>query len=226
MNSSPSQRLVAVAHGTRHGPGNDVAREITEAAGALLDLPATTSYVELCDPLFADVMAANEDVAAVVPLLLSQGMHVLEDLPEAAAGSPGPVLMGPALGPHPLLAAAQVARLLEAGAVRGGRVVMVAAGSTDPAVDADLVAATALLEGAWGTEVVCSTLTGRGKRLADVLQPGDAVSPYLLAAGYFSRKLRQVAEEAGAGVVADVLGPHPRVVELVAWRARALLARR
>lgn len=227
MSQPPSSasgcRLVTVAHGTRVAAGNEVARAITAAAGERLGWAATTSYVELCDPLFADVMATNEATAAVVPLLLSQGMHVLEDLPEAAAGSPGPVLMGPALGPHPLLARAQVARLLEAGARRGQRVVLVAAGSTDPASDADLVAAAAVLEGAWGGEVALASLTGRGKRLEDVLQPGDAVSPYLLAEGFFSRKLAGVAEEAGAGVVAPVIGPHELVVELVAWRARALL---
>ncbi|WP_370289020.1 sirohydrochlorin chelatase [Nocardioides sp.] len=216
-------RLITVAHGTRTAAGNTVAVELTRAAGERLGVEAVASYVELCEPLFADVVAAEAVPTVVVPLLLSTGMHVREDLPEAVAGAPDPSLvhLGGPLGPDPLLAAAQVERLREVGAVEGQRVVLLAAGSNDPAVDDDLDGAAADLAAAWGGEVVWASMTGRGPRLADVARPGDAVSPYLLAAGYFRTQAREQACDARASVVADVIGPHPRVVELICERVAA-----
>lgn len=219
--SSEPPRLVTVAHGTRTAVGNVVAAELTAAAGARLGWPATTSYVELCAPLFADVIATTADPTVVVPLLLSTGFHVRKDLPEAvaAAGQPDLVELGRPLGPDPLLAAAQVDRLREAGATPGQSVVLVAAGSSDPLATADLECAAALLAQAWGAPVRLATLSGLGTRLEHVVRAGEAVSPYLLATGYFHRKLRHDALAAGASVVADVIGPHPCVVDLVCERA-------
>lgn len=212
--------LVTVAHGTRHPTGNDVARAVTAAAGERLGMPAVTSYVELSEPLFADVMADLSGPAVVVPLLLSTGYHVTVDLPRAASGAEVPVRLGTALGPDPQLAVAQAVRLREAGAIPGQRVVMVAAGSQDPAALPDLEAAVALLAQEWGGEVVLSTLGGGGRRPAEVVRPGDAVSPYLLAPGHFADRARE--ESLGASVVADVIGAHDAVVDLVVARAAHL----
>lgn len=200
-------RLVTVAHGTRHATGNEVARVLTRAAGERLGLPAIAAYVELCEPVFADL---PEEPRVVVPLLLSTGFHVREDL-----GGARP------LGPDPLLASAQVDRLIAAGARPGQPVTMVAAGSTDPLAQPDLARARELLAAAWGGPVRLATLAGRGQRPAEVVRPGDAVSPYLLAEGFFAR--RAGTESVGATVVADVIGPHPLVVDLVVARAAALL---
>ncbi|KRB76215.1 hypothetical protein ASE01_14470 [Nocardioides sp. Root190] len=215
-------RLVTVAHGTRTAAGNLVAAELTAAAGAQLGWTATTSYVELCAPLFADVVATNEDPAVAVPLLLSTGFHLRQDLPEAvsAAARPELVRLGSSLGPDPLLAAAQVDRLRAAGATPGQPVVLVAAGSSDPLATADLEAAAAHLAEAWGADVRLATLSALGTRPEHVVRRGDAVSPYLLATGYFHRKARHASLAAGASVVADVIGPHPLLVELICARAR------
>jgi sirohydrochlorin ferrochelatase len=212
-----SSVLVTVAHGTRHPTGNDVARAVTAAAGERLGMPAVTSYVELSEPLFADVMAGLSEPAVVVPLLLSTGYHVTVDLPRAAASAPVPVTLGPALGPDPQLAVAQAERLREAGAIPGQRVVMVAAGSQDPAALPDLGRATSLLAEEWGGEVELATLGGGGRRPAEVVRPGDAVSPYLLAPGHFAERARE--ESLGASLVADVIGAHGAVVGLVVSRA-------
>jgi sirohydrochlorin ferrochelatase len=212
--------LITVAHGTRNPAGNEVAAEITAAAGRRLGMPAAASYVELCAPLFSDLVAGLEGTAVVVPLLLSTGYHVRHDLP-AAVGEHDVVLGGP-LGPDPLLAAAQVDRLVEAGAEPGQPVVMVAAGSTDPAATADLDGAARLLAELWGAPVRLATLAGIGRRPADVVRPGDAVSPYLLAPGHFASRGRADARAAGASVIATVIGPHPRVVDLVCQRATRL----
>lgn len=217
-------RLVTVAHGTRTAAGNLVAAELTAAAGARLGVTATTSYVELCDPLFADVALAVEQPTVVVPLLLSTGYHLRHDLPTAVEAAPRPDLvhLGRALGPDPLLAAAQADRLREAGATPGQPVVLVAAGSSDPLATADLEGAADLLAHAWGATVRLATLSGLGSRPEHVVRAGDAVSPYLLATGYFHRKARHDALAAGASVVADVIGPHPLLVDLVCARVAAL----
>ncbi len=229
--SPPSERgvgddrlLVTVAHGTRHGPGNAVAAAVTAAAGERLGTSARASYVELCEPLFATVMAGLQQPAVVVPLLLSTGFHVRVDLPEAVAGASAPVLMGGPLGPDPLLAHAQVERLREAGAEPGAPVVLVAAGSSDPLATADLEAAADLLGERWGGPVRVATLTALGDRPAAVVRPGDVVSPYLLSPGYFADRARRESLAAGAVVVADVMGTHQAVVDLVVQRASALVA--
>ncbi|HWU22747.1 MAG TPA: CbiX/SirB N-terminal domain-containing protein, partial [Nocardioides sp.] len=93
-----------MAHGTRNPAGNLVAAELTAMAARRLGCSATTSYVELCAPLFADVAAGlgrRTAGVAVVPLLLSTGYHVRHDLP-AQAGPDLPI--GRPLGPDPLLA--------------------------------------------------------------------------------------------------------------------------
>lgn len=219
-------RLVTVAHGTRQVAGNEIARTLTLAAGERLAMPAVASYVELCEPLFAEVLSASREPTVVVPLLLSAGFHTRHDLPEAVSGAGGPVVLGPTLGPDPLLAAAQVTRLVEAGAQPGTPVVLVAAGSRDPVSTRDLTRAGELLAEEWGGEVLVSTLTGLGRRPSEVVQPGWAVSPYLLSPGFFADRARSESLAAGAVVVADVIGPHPLVVELIGERTRSLLSRR
>ncbi|WP_182378866.1 CbiX/SirB N-terminal domain-containing protein [Nocardioides sp. WS12] len=216
--------LVTVAHGTRTPEGNQVAAELTAAAAAQLGWPATTSYVELCSPLFADVVATTAGPTVVVPLLLSTGYHLRKDLPAAvdAAEQPDLVSLGGSLGPDPLLALAQADRLREAGATPGQPVVLIAAGSSDPLATADLEGAANLLAHAWGAPVRLATMSGLGTRPEHVVRHGDAVSPYLLATGHFHRKARHDALAAGASVVADVIGPHRFVVDLVCQRATSM----
>lgn len=225
MSGDGGPRLVTVAHGTRRAGGNETARRLTAAAADRLGLRATAAYVELSEPLLADVVAGLDGPAVVVPLLLSTGFHVRQDLPEACAGAPEgvPVVLGRPLGPDPLLARAQVDRLVEAGAEPGAPLVMVAAGSTDLRAWRDLRGATRLLAEHWGGRVRLTTLSGYGRRPEEVVRTGDAVSSYLLSPGLFSRKVREMAEAAGASVCADVLAEHPLLVDLVVERARDLL---
>ncbi|CAB4716817.1 unannotated protein [freshwater metagenome] len=218
-------RLVTVAHGTRTAAGNDVARELTGAAASRLRIAGVTSYVELSEPLLTDVLASSPTPTVVLPLLLSTGFHLRQDLPAAVAGAGGPVVLGRSLGPHRLVAAAQVARLAEAGVEPGSaRLVLVAAGSSDPVATRDLARAADLLGRAWGSPVEVATLTALGRRPAEVVRPGDVVSPYLLAPGHFAERSRRESLAAGAAVVADVLGPHPLLVDLICRRARALMS--
>lgn len=214
-------RLVTVAHGTRNPAGNRVAAHITAAAAARLATSGTSSYVELCEPLLADVMEQSSGETVVVPLLLSRGYHVAVDLPAAALRSSGSVVLTPPLGPHPLLAQALAARLVEAGAQVGQPVVLVSAGSRDPRGAADLEEAAAVLADLWGGPVRTAAFAGPLPRPGAVVRPDDAVAPYLLAPGHFADRCRDEARAARAGVVADVIGAHEAVVDLVVERVRS-----
>jgi sirohydrochlorin ferrochelatase len=215
-------RLVTVAHGSRSAPGNQVAVDLTAEAGRRLGLSAVATYVELCEPSFASVIRASTESTVVVPLLLSTGHHLRHDLPRAVASAQGAVVLGGGLGPDELLAAAQAERLRAAGAVPGQPVVMVAAGSRDPLASRDLSAATRLLAGVWGGPVSLATLSGPGARPTELVTPAHAVSPYLMAPGYFAR--RALAESAASRQVAGVIGAHPCVVDLIVARTAALVA--
>lgn len=216
--------LLTVAHGTRTAAGNDVARELTAAAGDLLGWRSVCTFVELSEPLFEDTAAAMIHQAVVVPLLLSTGYHLRHDVPRAAAGAPVPLMLSPPLGPSHVIARLQVDRLRAAGAVPGrDRVVMVAAGSTDPLAAEDLARAGRLLGHEWGSSVEVCVLAGIGPRPHEVVRPGDVVSPYLLAPGHFARRALHECTDAGAAVVAGVLGPSPLLVDLVIARASASL---
>lgn len=224
MSAAPFRpRLVTVAHGTRKSGGNEVAREITAAAGLALGAEAVCSYVELSEPLFEDVVAADATPTVVVPLLLSTGFHLRQDLPRMAAGAAGPLVLGRPLGPHQLVARAQLDQLARVGARPGdGRLVLVAAGSSDPLATRDLTRAAELLGRLWGSPVEVATLSALGRRPAEVVRAGDVVSPYLLSPGFFADRARSESLAAGAAVVADVIGPHPLVVDLVVQRTGAL----
>lgn len=225
--SPAAYRLVTVAHGTREATGNGVARELTRRAGERIGRPAECSYVELAEPLFVDVVAASAEPTVAVPLLLSTGFHLRQDLPEMARSAGGPLLLGRPLGPHRLVARAQLERLVAAGAAPGsGRLVLVAAGSSDPVATRDLTRAAELLGRLWGAPVPVATLTALGRRPVEVIRPGDVVSPYLLSPGFFAARARRESLAAGARVVADVIGVHDLVVELIAARAVALASAR
>lgn len=220
--------LVTLARGApdaaddSHGPHDpdDVAHEITGRAAAALGVPGHVSYVGASAASLRSVVAAAREPSVVVPLLLSTAHDLLHDLPRAVAGAEHPVSVTPALGPHPLVAAAQASRLIAAGARPGQPVVMVAAGSGDPDVDAHLDRAAVLLSDSWTGRVELATLTGRGRRIGEVLRRGMVVSPYLLSPGADALRVREQSLAAGASLVADVVGAHRFVADLVVRRFR------
>lgn len=178
-----------------------VAREVTRRAGVALGVPAVATWP-------ADLPAA---------LRRSGGTPVLVPLQLNAAGG-----FGPTLGPHPLLAAAQAARLLAAGVRAGRPVVMVAAGSEDRDAQERLDRAAALLADTWTGPVRLATTAGPGPRPEEVIGRGTVVTPYVLAPGADAEALRGRAAAAGAAVVAEPIGAHRFVADLVARRFRAV----
>lgn len=228
----PPTALVAVAHGTRDPQGPRVIHALmAQVRRRLPHVDVHTSYVELNEPLFEDVMKAQRGPTVVVPLLLSSGFHINHDLPEMAEAAAGPVRIARPLGPHPLLAALMCQRLQAAGARRGDAVVMVAAGSRDTDALVDTMAMGRILQAHWGAPVQVAHLSGNGQRLNEAVEhlwaQGHrriAAAPYLLAPGFFSCKARAQAKVAGCTTIAGELGAHRLATELVLRRYLALAA--
>lgn len=228
MRSAVRPALVAVAHGTRDPAGPEVIGDLLDSVRRRLPrVDVVSAWVELVDPGLDEVMSEMRQPAVVVPLLLSTGYHIMNDVPAAAALSPAPVHVAAPLGPDRHLARAMSARLREAGALWGDAVVLAAAGSTDPAGLADVERAAGLLRAEWGPWVDHACLSGDGPDVSAVVehqrQAGAArvcVVPYLLAPGQFSRKLADLAVAAGATTVAPVLGGHRLLTDLVVRRYR------
>ncbi|MFB9570708.1 hypothetical protein ACFFRS_27410, partial [Saccharopolyspora hordei] len=93
-------------------------------------------------------------------------------------------------------------------------------GSSDERALADVRTAARLLGLRCGQRLVPSYVSTARPATAEVCRPGDVVAPYLLAPGLFHRRL------AGLPVagVADPIGDHPAVVELLARRYQAAWA--
>ena len=113
------------------------------------------------------------------------------------------------LGPHPLLTDALLDRLPPS----AGTTALVAAGSTRPEAAAELAAAADLLAARLDAPVEPLTL-GAGLRASlEALPAPRRVATYLLAEGQFVTTLRSAAS--GLAEVADPLGVHPKLVELI-----------
>ena len=132
--------LLACAHGTRDERGQRaVAALVARVRAALPELDVVDTWVDVQEPDLAQrTREHSEHPAVVVPLLLSAGYHVFVDMARAVESSPQHVVAA-ALGPDRRLAAVMARRLAEAldaagapGLAPADRVLMVAAGSSDP----------------------------------------------------------------------------------------------
>ncbi|PYC88142.1 cobalamin biosynthesis protein CbiX [Streptomyces tateyamensis] len=180
---------------------------------------------------------AKHDIPAA---LLAAGAGVGGD-GGAGAGGGGGLPVAEVLGAprEELLLAALERRLAEAGLrvadpverARTG-LVLAAAGSSDPAADA----ATRALAAHWGARrgwaaVTVAYASAGGPRvpeaLAELRAAGaerTAVAPYLLAPGLLPDRIASAAAEAGADLVAPVLGAAPELAKLVLARYAAVPA--
>jgi sirohydrochlorin ferrochelatase len=170
-------------------------------------LPAVDVRIGYLDHGPPHVPDVAEPGAVVVPLLLSAGYHVRVDLPEQAPDT----IITAAVGPDERLSIALAQRLREAG-YTGGDVVLAAAGSADPRSLDDVETAAELLASALGEPVVAAYISAGEPRLHDVRARN--VSSYLLSPGVFADKVA----ECGAAVIAQPIGAHPVLAEIVVER--------
>ncbi|WP_225821156.1 sirohydrochlorin chelatase [Streptomyces naphthomycinicus] len=223
--------LVLVAHGSRDPRALTTVRALMARVRRLRPaLPVRLGHIELNEPLLPGTLAALGDTPAVlVPLLLGRGYHVKQDIPEMAAAASAPTRVAAPLGPHPLLAEALHARLLEAGwpsamddtVRRSAAVVLAAAGSRDPDSAADTGRTALLLAGRLGVPVVPAyasaaapdvpaavrALTARGRHRV-------AVASYFTAPGRFATQCARTAP----WIAAAPLGAHEAMARLVLHR--------
>jgi sirohydrochlorin ferrochelatase len=201
--------LLIAAHGTRSEAGAATTTALAKAvAAARSDVPVSLCFLDVAEPsLLTALDGLRRQHVVVVPLLLSAGYHVTSDIPAVVAGRDNVQVAGH-LGPDPAVIAAVADRLAETAGV--GPVLLAAIASSRSSARAEVDQAAEVL----GARI------GRGVRVlelgsdipADVEAP-FAVATYLLAEGGFLDDLR--ARVAGRGVVADPIGLHPALVELV-----------
>jgi sirohydrochlorin ferrochelatase len=198
-----------VAHGTASPAGSSTTAAVAAAvAAARPSVALSLCFLDVATPRLPDALAELPGPVIVVPLLLTTGYHVQSDIPACVAGRPD-VLVARHLGPHPLLIDALVDRLPDG----PGGVALVASGSSRPEASDELAAVAALLGDRIGQHVPVLTMADDLRARLGSLPAPRRVATYLLAEGRFVDALRSSA--AGLAGVADPIGVHPALVELV-----------
>lgn len=219
--------MVAVAHGTRSPDGPAVIRALLHRVRLRApEVHVAEAYVELVDPSLSVALARLDGPVVCVPLLLSRGYHVKHDIPGALAASGLSGCVAAPLGPDHLLGDALADRLRRNSASPDA-VVLAAAGTSDLSGRRDVERMATMLSIALGLAVhVAYASTSQPtvtQAVTDLVRSGFAnvaVAPYLLAPGLFADQVRAEALASGARYVADVLGAHDALVDLVLLRYR------
>ena len=213
--------IILASHGTDNPIGAASIRALVEAvAAALPQHRVLETFVDVQQPQVAQVLA--EALAAwpaepviIVPLLLSTGYHVRQDITDAVAASASPnVSVTPALGPSPELTNLLLQRLREVGWKGTDLTVLAVAGSSDAAAVEEcklvhLELQEALREIEITNRLELGFLSAVDPRLKDLIpklkfqnpRARFTVANYLLADGFFNG----LANKAGAHLVAQPL---------------------
>ncbi|MFG3017674.1 sirohydrochlorin chelatase [Streptomyces sp. NPDC048254] len=217
--------LVLVAHGSRDPRALSTVRALMDRVRELRpELSVRLGHIELNEPLLPDTLAALGDTPAVlVPLLLSRGYHVRQDIPEMAAASPACTRVAAPLGPHPLLADTLHARLLEAGwrPRPASAVVLAAAGSRDPDSKVDTNRMARLLAARLGVPVLPAYASAAAPTVQEAITALQARGRYRIAiASYFTAPGRFATECADRApwLASAPLGAHDAMAALVLHR--------
>ncbi|WP_199433902.1 sirohydrochlorin chelatase [Qaidamihabitans albus] len=215
--------IVLVAHGTRDPAGPRVIENLAarvRARGA----DVAVAYADVRAPGVTTVLGAVAAPAVVVPAFLAAGYHVRTDIPaQVAASRNRHVRITEPFGPAPELVGAAHERLRQAGYRAGDSVVLAAAGSSDPRALADVrTAADALARRLRAPVRVGYAATAEPSIAAAVAAARRggarvAVASWLLAPGLFQRRVADSAPD----LVAEPIGAHPAVVDLVLRRYAA-----
>ncbi|UQX88266.1 hypothetical protein M6D93_18570 [Jatrophihabitans telluris] len=224
MSSSAAPVLLAIAHGTRDRAGIAVLERLAEAVRAELarqgqsgvgrqgqsGVSVQLCYVDVAAPSLADSLAGLHGPVVAVPLLLATGYHVAIDIPAVVDGYPDQITVTEPIGPDERISRVVQARLDELGTPAPEGIVVVAAGSSDPAARDQLAEVAGHLQAGYRHRVLIGQLTDADP-LAGV-GPGTVVANYLLAPGFFDSKLRRIA---APRPVSAPIGAHPLVAERI-----------
>jgi sirohydrochlorin ferrochelatase len=215
--------LIAVAHGTRDPNGlAEIQRLINIVRTKRPDIPIELCWLDGASPTLASLLPTVAGPAVVVPILLSTGYHVKVDIPAIVGDRPDTAIASP-LGPDKRISRVVFQRLRAARTAETGPdedIHVVAAGSSDPDARAELDVVAGHLKRWNHHDVSVGQLTD-----ADPFaraHPGSQVANYLLAPGYFNDMLHLMAAgELPADVVADPIGAHPLVADVILDRYAA-----
>jgi sirohydrochlorin ferrochelatase len=230
--------VVAVAHGSRDPRAAATVAALLDAVRARRSgVPVHAAFLDhgppAPDQVLAGVAEDGTDEAVVLPLLLTAAYHSKTDLPgvlnRVRARHPRlHVRTADTLGPHPLLMAALERRLSDAGVEPGDpdtAVVLVSAGSSDASANATIarLAREWRSRGWWAAVPAYASATGPkpGEAVAGLLEAGAprvAVASYFLAPGYFTDKVANETQAAGAFAISPALGAAPEIATLITHR--------
>ena len=229
--------LVLVGHGSRDPRALSTVRALMDRIRDLRpDLPVHLGHIELNEPLLSDTLAGlGTGDAILVPLLLSRGYHVKQDIPEAAAAARAHTRVAAPLGPHPLLVDTLHERLTEAGwraplddaERRASAVVLAAAGSRDPDAAVDTRRTARLLAERLGVPVVPAYASAAAPTVPHAVRALTARGRHRIAvASYFTAPGRFASECAAAApwIAGAPLGAHPAMAGLALHRYDQALA--
>ncbi|MCW2541268.1 MAG: putative cbiX family protein [Frankiales bacterium] len=234
MTETPT--LVAVAHGTQNPNGlATVQRLMNVVRTKRPGLPVELCWLEAAEPSLASLLPGIEGPVVIVPLLLSTGYHVRVDIP-AVIGDRARTAIGRPLGPDPRIARALLDRLRQvmshehptsqvavaALAQAGDDIVLLASGSSDPAAADEIAEVGRQLEQLVNGRVLTRVLSDEQWYLG--VPDGSYVANYLLAPGYFNDRVHVEAREIWSAGVAEPLGAHPLVADVILDRYDAAAA--
>ncbi|SIS54096.1 sirohydrochlorin chelatase [Alicyclobacillus vulcanalis] len=244
--SGEERALLFIGHGTRLGEGlamwHGFVDDVVRVAGLSPDRVGR-AFVELVRPDVTEALIewARAGVRHVhmVPLLLFSAGHMQVDLPDAVARAeqavgPLDLTWSPPFGDEPgfVEVAADRAEELIAQAGEGVGVVLVGRGNRDEAAQGAFAAVAEAVGRRVRVPLVHGYLAGTGRPLESALDAlweqgcrEVAVVPYLWFPGLLTKELPTRLAQWGqtrraAFRVADPLGRDPRLVALVAARAR------
>lgn len=219
--------LVLVAHGSRDPRALHTVRALQARVRALRPgLPVRLGHIELNEPRLPDTLTRLATPEAVlVPLLLSRGYHVKQDIPELAARARAHTRVAPPLGPHPLLVETLHDRLVEAGWPTGSRaasaVVLAAAGSRDPESQRDTARTARLLATRLGVPVIPAFAAAAAPTVPEAVRALTARGHHRVAvASCFTAPGRFATQcaEAAPWIASAPLGAHPAMARLILHR--------
>lgn len=231
--------LIALAHGSRDPRSAATIDALTELVGCRRpDLRVAAAYLDLNEPsldqVVARLVAEGHGEIVVVPLLLTEAYHARVDVPAAidAVRELHPDLRieaTPVLGIEGALFRVLDQRLretLKAHRVRElDALVLAGAGSTDAAANASIARAAR----AWGAHhklpVIAAFASSVPPAAGEAVRAHRAngrrhiaVGQLFLAPGLLPDRVAELAYEAGAVAVAEPLGVHDEVADIIAAR--------
>ncbi|WP_404286915.1 sirohydrochlorin chelatase [Glutamicibacter arilaitensis] len=206
-----TESLVAVSHGTSDPAGQQAITALVNEIRCAATVAVHQSFVDVQEPRASTLLLGlpdKEPHAVLVPLLLSRGVHVEQDLREAAAIRPN-TRIALALGPHPSLALVIEHRLVQAGWLPGESVILAGAGTRLAQGVHDCQQVAGLLADLLGVQVTAAFVAAADPSLAVAVLAARTANPrqrvvvasYLLAPGYF----QSLVEQCGADLVSAPL---------------------